>query len=47
MADNKKILVIFTGGTIGSSVQGDTIKVDKSGRFRLIADHEKLYGSSS
>ncbi len=45
MADNKKILVIFTGGTIGSSVQGDTIKVDKSGRFRLIADHEKLYGS--
>ncbi|MBR1751519.1 MAG: asparaginase [Ruminococcus sp.] len=47
MTENKKILVLFTGGTIGSSVQGSTINVDISERFRLIDEYKKLYGSKN
>ena len=41
---SKKILVIFTGGTIGSRINADTINVDGDGKFRLTADYELING---
>lgn len=37
--------VIFTGGTIGSSVNGDYISTDDSKAYKLIDMYEKKYGS--
>lgn len=39
----KKILVIFTGGTIGSTISNGSINVDESSNYRLI---EKFYQNS-
>lgn len=39
----KKILVIFTGGTIGSSLAGDTIDTAPENRFRLIALYRERF----
>lgn len=38
-----KILVIFTGGTIGSTVQGDYISVDSKKPYRLIEEYNKRF----
>lgn len=35
-----KILVIFTGGTIGSSVQGDYINIDDSEKYKIINSYD-------
>lgn len=40
----KKILVIFTGGTIGSKITDQIINVDKESPFTLIHMYEKKYG---
>ena len=42
--NDKKILVIFTGGTIGSAINGETIDVDSNCKFRLVADYKLFYG---
>lgn len=39
-----KILIVFTGGTIGSTVQGDYISADKKTPYKLISEYEKNYG---
>lgn len=39
-----KILIIFTGGTIGSTVQGDYISADEKTPYKLIYEYEKIYG---
>lgn len=39
-----KILIIFTGGTIGSAVQGDYISADTKTPYKLISEYEKNYG---
>lgn len=39
-----KILIIFTGGTIGSVVHGDYISADKKTPYRLLSEYEKIYG---
>ncbi|MCR5837384.1 MAG: asparaginase domain-containing protein [Lachnospiraceae bacterium] len=39
-----KILVIFTGGTIGSSVNGNYISPDKSAKYKLIESYKEKYG---
>lgn len=44
---NKKILVMFTGGTIGSTVDGNVINVDGSGGYKLISEYEKLFGKKA
>lgn len=35
-----KILVIFTGGTIGSSIQGDYINIDDTGKYKIINSYK-------
>lgn len=39
-----KILIIFTGGTIGSAMQGDYVSADKKTPYRLLSEYEKNYG---
>ncbi|MCM1381872.1 MAG: asparaginase, partial [Muribaculaceae bacterium] len=39
-----KILIVFTGGTIGSAVRGNFISADKKTPYKLIAEYEKIYG---
>lgn len=39
-----KILIVFTGGTIGSTMQGDYISADKKSTYKLISEYEKKYG---
>lgn len=39
-----KILIIFTGGTIGSAMHGDYISADKKTPYRLLSEYEKIYG---
>ena len=39
-----KILVVFTGGTIGSTVQGDYISADEKTPYTLLSEYEKNYG---
>lgn len=39
-----KILIVFTGGTIGSTVQGDYISADKETPYKLLSEYEKKYG---
>ncbi|MDE6131748.1 MAG: asparaginase domain-containing protein, partial [Oscillospiraceae bacterium] len=39
-----KILIVFTGGTIGSAVQGDYISTDKKTPYKLLSEYEKNYG---
>lgn len=40
----KKILVVFTGGTIGSTQEGDTIDLAKTGACHLLEYYCKEYG---
>lgn len=40
----KKILVVFTGGTIGSMQEGNTIDVAKAGACHLLEYYRKEYG---
>lgn len=40
----KKILVVLTGGTIGSRVENSVINVSESSPYRLISMYEELYG---
>ena len=40
----KKILVIFTGGTIGSKVCDGIINVEEDGRFALVEAYRCDYG---
>lgn len=39
-----KILIIFTGGTIGSTFNGNYISADKETPYRLLSEYEKNYG---
>lgn len=39
-----KILIVFTGGTIGSAVHGNYISADKKMPYKLLAEYEKNYG---
>lgn len=39
-----RILVLFTGGTIGSSVQGDFIQTDKNKKFRILDGYKEMGG---
>lgn len=39
-----KILVVFTGGTIGSAIRGDYISADKKTSCKLLSEYEKNYG---
>lgn len=39
-----KILIIFTGGTIGSAVHENYIAADKKTPYKLLAEYEKIYG---
>lgn len=43
----KKILVVLTGGTIGSRVEGEKIEVSDTSPYRLLALYEKQYGSDN
>lgn len=42
---NLKILVILTGGTIGSMISGDTIDTDKHLSYRILQFYNKKYGN--
>ncbi len=42
-----KILIIFTGGTIGSSVSGDYIAPDGNKPYRLLEEYRKKYGGGA
>ncbi|WP_164489112.1 asparaginase [Ruminococcus sp. Marseille-P6503] len=42
----KKILVLFTGGTIGSISDNGVTDVDESGKYLLISQYESIYGHS-
>lgn len=39
-----KILIIFTGGTIGSTVNGNYISADEETPYKLLSEYEKKYG---
>lgn len=39
-----KILIIFTGGTIGSTVNGNYISADKEAPYKLLSEYKKNYG---
>lgn len=39
-----KILIIFTGGTIGSTINGNYISADKETPYKLLSEYEKNYG---
>lgn len=43
----KKILVLFTGGTIGSKISGDIINVENEGQFSLINAYEEQFGKET
>lgn len=43
----KKILVFFTGGTIGSKISGDIINVENDGKFSLIQAYERHFGKET
>lgn len=43
----KKILVVFTGGTIGSSVSGQTIDTAEINRFRLLAWYRERFARAA
>lgn len=43
----KKILVVLTGGTIGSKVEGDLINVSSRSPYRLISMYEEQYGKET
>ena len=42
--DHLKILVVFTGGTIGSSVREGYISPEKEGKYTLLEKYEEEYG---
>lgn len=39
-----KILIVFTGGTIGSSMQENYISADTKTPYKLLSEYEKIYG---
>lgn len=41
-----KILIIFTGGTIGSSVKNGSISADESTKYALIEKYESVHGKA-
>lgn len=41
-----KILIIFTGGTIGSSQKNGSISTDEGTRYRLIEEYESVHGKT-
>lgn len=43
--NNKKILVLFTGGTIGSKTNGGVIDVEAAEKYALIDAYQNAYGS--
>lgn len=43
----KKILVVFTGGTIGSSLDGHTINTAAINRFKLLAGYRERYARAT
>jgi L-asparaginase/Glu-tRNA(Gln) amidotransferase subunit D len=43
----KKILVVFTGGTIGSSVSEQTINIAAENQFRLLALYRERYARAA
>ncbi|MFD0590464.1 asparaginase [Paenibacillus sp. GCM10027627] len=43
----KRILVVFTGGTIGSKAQGLAINVDDSGSYTLLEEYRNMSSSRS
>lgn len=43
----KKILVVLTGGTIGSRVENDVIDVSAASPYRLLSLYEELYGKEA
>lgn len=43
----KKILVLFTGGTIGSSAVNSVINVDAGGKYLLIEQYQSVYGDET
>lgn len=44
MEERKKILVVLTGGTIGSRVDNDVIDVSDTSPYRLLSMYEESYG---
>lgn len=44
MMDNRKILVVLTGGTIGSAITDNTINVSGTSVYRLINEYYREYG---
>lgn len=46
MINMKKILVLFTGGTIGSVCENGVTDVDRSGKFLLTSHYEQVYGGN-
>src|SRR5690606_31615898 len=43
----KKIMVVFTGGTIGSTKQSDAIDVSSSGSYMILEQYKELYGAQA
>lgn len=43
--NNKAVLVLFTGGTIGSATSDGVMDVDASRGYMLIEQYQKIYGS--
>lgn len=43
-SDDVKILLLLTGGTIGSAVQGNTVAVSDNSSYDLIRRYEKAFG---
>lgn len=42
----KKILVVLTGGTIGSTVNGNIVEITEKSHFKLIEAYEEQYGKT-
>lgn len=40
------LLVIFTGGTIGSGISGDVIDLDARSKYRLLSSYREAYGDT-
>ena len=40
----KKILVLFTGGTIGSITTDGIIDVEREGKYAVVEDYKSAYG---
>lgn len=42
-----KILIVLTGGTIGSKVEDNTIDLSSTSPYKLINEYEKIYGNDT